>query len=197
MQALRIPGVKFALFAFFAYCALEGTAGLWASTYLVSHRGVSVESAALFASFFFIGITVGRFASGFISNTLGDGRMIALGLGITFVGVVAAWLPFLPTWVCLTGLIIVGLGCAPVFPSLMHATPANFGTAHSQTLVGVQMAAAYTGSTLIPPLFGGMAGVMGIGLFPAFLFVFLLLTALMVLGLHKTVNRIVPRQTRC
>jgi len=187
LQILRIRGVKYALLAFFGYCALESTAGLWASTYLVYDRGVSAESAALFASLFFIGITVGRFASGFVSNRLGDRKMITLGLIVVLMGVAAVWVPFLPTWVCLAGLVVVGLGCAPVFPSLMHATPDNFGKGNSQALVGVQMAAAYAGSTLVPPLFGAVAGVTGIGIFPVFLFLLLMATAGMAIRLTKTV----------
>jgi len=186
-EILRIRGVLYALLAFFGYCALESTAGLWASTYLVYDRGISAESAALFASFFFMGITAGRFASGFVSNRLGDRKMVALGLTVTLAGIAAVWLPFAPAWVCLAGLIIIGLGCAPVFPSLMHATPDNFGKADSQALVGVQMAAAYAGATLVPPLFGAVAGVMGIGIFPVFLFILLAATAGMAMGLTKAV----------
>jgi fucose permease len=183
LEVIRIRGVIYALLAFFAYCALESTAGLWASTYLVYHRNVSAESAALFASFFFIGITAGRIMAGFVSNRLGDWKMVLIGLSVVFIGVAAVWLPFAPTWVCLAGLIIIGLGCAPVFPALMHATPANFGTANSQALVGVQMAAAYTGSTLIPPLFGWISTAAGIGSFPVFLFIFFVLTVGMAWGL--------------
>lgn len=184
-MVLRIPGVKFALLAFFAYCALESTAGLWASTYLVYNRNIPAESAALFASFFFIGITAGRFVSGFVSNLLGEWKMILLGLVTIFVGIVAVWFSFAPAWVCLFGLIVIGLGCAPIFPSLMHATPDNFGLENSQALVGIQMAAAYTGSTVIPPLFGGLAGIVGIGFFPAFLFIFLLITVFAAFGLKN------------
>jgi fucose permease len=114
--------------------------------------------------------------------------MVALGLFVVFAGVIAVWLPFAPTGLCLAGLIVIGLGCAPVFPSLMHATPANFGAKNSQALVGVQMAAAYTGSTAIPPLFGVIAGVMGVGGFPFFLFILLLFTAGMAAGLKKAVG---------
>jgi len=188
LRALRIRGVKFAMLAFFGYCALEGVAALWASTFLVYHRGVGVESAALFASFFFMGITVGRILAGFISNRLGDWRMISLGLAITCVGVVEVWLPFAPIWVCLGGLLIVGLGCGPIFPALMHATPDNFGAENSQALVGVQMAAAYAGATLVPPLFGGMIGVVGIGFFPVFLFILLVLTVGTVAGLFLKIS---------
>jgi fucose permease len=188
LQVIRIRGVVFALFAFFGYCALESTAGLWASTYLVYHRGIGVERAALFGSFFFIGITAGRFASGFVSNKLGDRKMVVLGLATVLVGVVAVWFPFGPVWICLAGLIVIGLGCGPVFPALMHATPANFGAAHSQALIGVQMAAAYTGAAFMPMVFGGLADIAGIGFFPVFLFAFLVLTIGMVAGLNSLIQ---------
>jgi fucose permease len=188
-QLLRIRGVKYALIAFFGYCALEGTAGLWASTFLVSHRGVGAESAALFASFFFMGITAGRFLTGIVSNRLGDGRMILTGLAVVCAGILAVWLPLSPTWVCLGGLVIIGLGCAPVFPSFIHATPESFGKEHSQAIIGMQMASAYTGATLMPPLFGALTGWLGVGIFPAFLFAMLLLTLGMTLALIKTAKR--------
>jgi len=173
-QLMKIPGVKLALFAFFAYCAVETTAGLWASTYLVYNRGVSMESAALFGSLFFIGMTAGRFGSGFISNHMGESRMIKLGSVIVLVGIAAVWLSMLPTWVSLAGLVIIGLGCAPIFPAFIQATPAKFGAENSQALIGIQMAAAYTGSTLIPPLFGMLVDFISISIFPAFLFLFFL-----------------------
>jgi fucose permease len=188
-QILRIRGVKHASAALFGYCALEGTAGLWASSFLVYHRGVGVESAALFASFFFIGITVGRFLTGTVSNRLGDRKMTAIGLTLVVVGICAVWLPLAPTWVCLGGLIVIGLGCAPVFPSLIHATPANFGAENSQAVIGVQMASAYAGATLMPPLFGWLSGIVGLGAFPAFLFGTLAFTVVMVVGMEKAVGK--------
>ena len=185
---LRIRGVKYVLPAFFGYCALEATTGLWASTYLVNHRGVNVETAAMFASFFFLGITFGRFVTGFISNKLGDREMIKCGLVLIFIGIVAVWLPVKNDWICLMGLIIVGLGCAPVYPSIIHSTPENFGIENSQTIVGVQMASAYTGSTLMPPLFGLIAGAAGLHVYPVFLFMLLLLMVIMTKNLNKTVE---------
>jgi len=188
LAILRIKGVKYVLPAFFGYCALEATTGLWASTYLVNHRGINVETAAMFASFFFLGITFGRFVTGFISNKLGDRKMIKYGLVFIFVGIVAVWLPVKNDWVCLMGLIIIGLGCAPVYPSIIHSTPENFGIENSQTIVGMQMASAYTGSTLMPPLFGLIAGAVGLHVYPVFLFMLLLLMVIMTKNLNKTVE---------
>ena len=189
-QIVRIRGVKFVLIAFFGYCALESTTGLWASSYLVIKRGISTEIAARYASLFFIGITVGRFLSGFISNKIGDRNMIKLGSGIMIVGIVAVWLPISADWLCLNGLIIIGLGCAPIYPSIIHATPNNFGKENSQAIVGVQMASAYTGATLIPPLFGVAANNAGLHLYPIFLLFFATLMLVMTTALNKTVAKV-------
>ncbi|MCL2704546.1 MAG: MFS transporter [Defluviitaleaceae bacterium] len=187
-QIVRIKGVKFIIPAFFAYCALEQTAGLWASSFLVLNRGVSLETAARYASFFFLGITAGRFLSGFISDKIGDRNMIRIGIVITALGIFAVWLPIAPNWLCLNGLIIIGLGCAPVYPSIIHATPANFGKENSQAIVGVQMASAYTGTTLMPPLFGLIADNASIAIYPAFLLILAVLMLVMTEKLNKTVS---------
>ena len=187
-ELLRIKGVKCVLLAFFAYCAVEATVGIWASTYLVNHRGMDIEIAALFASLFFIGITVGRFATGFISNKLGDKKMISIGISIIFVGIALVWLPVDVDLFGLLGLIIVGLGCAPVFPAIIHSTPNNFGVENSQAIVGIQMASAYTGSTLMPPLFGLLANAIGIFLYPAFLLFFTILMLVMITALNKSIK---------
>ena len=188
-EIIRIRGVKFVIPAFFAYCALEGTAGLWATSYLVLHRGISPETAATYASFFFLGITIGRFISGLISDRIGDRNMIRIGLGIMTAGVFAVWFPITPNWLCLSGLVIIGLGCAPVYPAIIHATPANFGKENSQAIIGVQMASAYTGLTLVPPLFGLIAGRVSISLYPAFLLVFVIVMLVMTERLNKTVSK--------
>jgi len=187
VQYARVKGVKYGMLAFFAYCSMEGTAMLWAATFLVEVRGVTVEAAATFSAMFYIGITLGRVTAGFVSNRLGVKRIINVGLGIIVVGVAAIGLPFMPLWGVLTGLVILGLGCAPIFPALMHATPAHFGAENSQALVGMQMASAYTGLTFVPPLFGLLVGALGVGIFPVFLFVFFLMTGAAVVALHKSV----------
>ena len=172
-QILRIRGVKYCLLAFLCYCALEATVGLWASSYLALARGVAAETAAQYGSLFYMGITVGRFLCGFIADKVGDSRMIRLGAAVMLLGIVAVALPLTSERVCLYGLVVIGLGCAPVYPSIIHATPANFGAENSQSLVGVQMASAYTGSALMPPLFGWMASRVGLGILPAFALVLL------------------------
>ena len=171
-DALKIKGVCAALLAFFGYCALETTAGLWASSYLADYRRVSAETAAFFASMFYIGITAGRFFSGFIFDKVGDKNMIRVGVLTMTLGTVLIAVPLSSVIPALAGLIIVGLGCAPVYPAIIHSTPTNFGKENSHAIVGIQMACAYLGSTLMPPAFGLVAQQVTIGLFPAAMAIF-------------------------
>ena len=188
-EILRIPGVKYVLLAFFGYCALESTAGLWASSYLVLTRGVAPETAAQFAAYFYIGITVGRFICGFFAERLQDRNLIRIGLGVLSVGIVLVWLPFAPAAVALIGLVVIGLGCAPVYPSIIHATPANFGAENSQAVIGVQMASAYVGSAFMPPVFGWLAGRISAGLYPYYLLIFAVLMIVMSEALNRRHRR--------
>ena len=182
---LRRRGVMQALLTFFSYCALESTAGLWASSFLVQSRGITAETAAKFASLFYIGITAGRFISGFAADRLGDRRMIRLGLGGIAAGVFLVLLPLSDVF-ALTGLIVIGIGCAPVYPCMIHATPIVFGRDSSQSMIGMQMASAYIGTTLMPPLFGFVADRAGLGIFPLFLAFFLILMALLTEQMYRT-----------
>ena len=166
--ALKIRGVPQLLLGFCGYCALESTCMLWTSSYLMDTRGVSPAQAAAFASLFFIGITAGRFLAGFLANKLGDRTMIRLGTGVLFLGVALLLVPGLPKTVALAGCVVIGLGCAPIYPSIIHATPANFGPENSQAIIGVQMASAYMGSTIAPPLFGFLAARAGLALLPVY-----------------------------
>ena len=187
--ALKIRGVPQLLLGFCGYCALESTCMLWTSSYLIATRGVSPERAAAFASLFFIGITAGRFLAGFISNRLGDRTMIRLGTGILFFGVLLLLVPGLPEVVVLAGCVVMGLGCAPIYPSIIHATPYNFGSENSQAIIGVQMASAYTGSTFAPPLFGFLSTRMGLGLLPVYMAAFGVLMIAMVERAFKLAGR--------
>lgn len=177
-EVLSISGAKEVMLCFFCYCALEQTAGLWASSYLSLHKGIAPETAAGFASMFFIGITIGRAASGFVTMKLNDTQMIRLGLGIIGVGIGAMLLP-LGAEVSLVGLILIGLGCAPIYPCVIHSTPEHFGADKSQAIIGVQMASAYCGICLMPPLFGLIANHITVSLLPAYLLAILALMVLM------------------
>ena len=180
---LGIKGVPLVLITFFAYCALESVTGVWAASYLVIHRHVSTELAARFASYYYIGITVGRLFSGFITEKLGDKRMIRYGLLLILVGIALVWLPVDILAVPLAGLVVIGLGCAPIYPCIIHATPARFGADNSQAIIGLQMASAYTGITLMPLCFGWLADTFTMGLYAPLL---LLLTLIMLAGSERT-----------
>ncbi len=184
-ELLKISGVPFILITFFAYCSLESTAGLWASSFLVQFRHVDVIVASKFASFFYIGITVGRFLCGFITDRIGDKNMIRLGIVNVAAGCIMILLPFSTNVIALAGLIITGLGCAPIYPSIIHATPFNFGAENSQAIIGIQMASAYIGSTFAPPIFGWLASVTTIGIYPFYLLVFSILMIVMSEQLNK------------
>ena len=170
---LRIPGAKNILIMFFCYCALEQTAGLWASSYMVLHGGVSRIVAAGWASLFYVGITVGRFVSGFLTMRFNDATMIRIGQCVMLMGILVLLLP-LPNHIELvTGFIIIGLGCAPVYPCIIHSTPHYFGADKSQAIVGMQMASAYIGSMVIPAIFGIVAQNVSMMLLPAYLLILL------------------------
>ncbi|NLP16169.1 MAG: MFS transporter [Clostridiales bacterium] len=184
---IKIRGVKLVLITFFSYCALESTAGLWASSYLVEFRGFNAEMAARLASLFYLGITVGRFLSGFIADKLGDRALIRYGLIVIFMGIILIGLPISGSIIAPMGLVITGLGCAPIYPSVIHATPANFGEDKSQAVIGVQMASAYVGTTLMPPVFGFIADKINIGLYPLYLLLFAIIMIIMSERLNATV----------
>lgn len=167
-QIFGIRGAKEVMLAFFCYCALEQTAGLWASSYLVMTQGLDTETAASLASLFYIGITVGRFISGFVTLKMNDTNMIRLGQCIIVAGIVIMLLP-LGTVTSMIGLILIGLGCAPIYPCIIHSTPDHFGEENSQALIGVQMASAYIGICAMPPLFGLIANHISAGLLPWYL----------------------------
>ena len=177
-QILAIPGAAICFATFFGYCALELTSSLWASSYLVQARGVSVEVASSCASLFYIGITAGRAINGFLAMRYSDRTLIRLGLGIIFAGIMLVFVPFHTMFAC-AGFVIVGLGCAPVYPCIIHMTPALFGKEKSQAVIGVQMAFAYCGFCIMPPLFGLIANHVSIGLLPAYLLVLLALIVVM------------------
>ena len=177
--ALKIKGVPLILIGFFAYCAAEATAMQWASTYFVEVKHITEEQAAQFGSLFYIGITVGRFLSGFVSGKIGDRRMIVIGAAVLTLGIIFLFIPTDVTELSLAGFVIIGFGCAPIYPSIIHSTPANFGAENSGAIIGIQMASAYVGSTFVPPLFGLLGRVLGFSILPAYLLIFVALMLLM------------------
>lgn len=183
-EILAIPGAKAVMICFFCYCAIESTTMLWASSYLHLSKGVDAKTAASFAGMFCIGITIGRGINGFIAMKLKDCQMIRMGQAIILTGIIVMILPFGKT-VSLIGFSLIGLGCAPVYPCIIHSTPSHFGAERSQAIIGVQMASAYVGTCLMPPLFGLIANHISIKLLPVYL---LILLALMVY-MHELLER--------
>lgn len=189
-QMIRLPGAKPALIAFFCYCAVEVTAGLWASSYMVLHRGIADTEAAKLTAIFYLGITAGRFLSGVISGKLENRNMVRLGQAVAIAGIGMIMLP-LGNVQMAVGLAMVGLGCAPIYPGLLHETPKNFGAERSQTIMGMQMASAYTGTTLAPFAFGFIAEKTGVALYPFFLMIF---AAIMIVTVER-LNKACPSRT--
>ena len=177
--ALRIKGVPFLLLGFFAYCSAETTTMQWASTYFVEVKHLPAERAATLAALFYIGITAGRFLSGFLTEKLGDRGMIRLGAGVLACGIAALLLPVESYYLAFAAFLVIGLGCAPIYPCIIHSTPANFGAENSGAIIGIQMASAYVGSTFVPPLFGLLGKALGFSILPVYLAVFAALMLVM------------------
>lgn len=180
LGALKIKGVPLLLTGFFAYCAAEATGMQWASTYFVEVKGISAERAAGFAALFYIGITAGRFISGFLTDRIGDRNMIRLGTGVLICGILALFLPIESYVAAEVSFLVIGFGCAPIYPCIIHATPQNFGPENSGAIIGIQMASAYVGSTFIPPLFGLLGNAISFSIMPVYLLIFFVLMIFMV-----------------
>lgn len=170
-QLLRIPGVKAVLVSFFCYSAFDATCGNWAATFCTLARGIDAQTAASWAALFYMGITAGRAVSGFISLKVNDRNMIRLGQALIAVALVCVLMP--GDSALFAGLVLLGCGCAPIYPSTIHATPARFGEELALELTGMQMAFAYIGSLAMSPLFGVFAQFFGTWLYPWYLEVFL------------------------
>ncbi|WP_411346944.1 MFS transporter [Paenibacillus sp. WLX2291] len=170
----RLRGVTFTLFTFLFYCGAETTVGLWGASFLVGSRQVAPDVAAGWISLYFAGITIGRFVTGFLTLRASNRTLILLGQVLAVLGAILLVLP-LPGSLLMLGLILIGIGFAPIFPGLLHETPARFGEGNSARLIGYQMATAYTGATLLPPLFGLVASYVQIGLFPYVVLAFIVL----------------------
>ena len=179
LEVFGLSGAKEAMISFFCYCGLEQTTGLWAASYMVLNRGISASAAAKWASLFYLGITAGRFVCGFITMKLNDRNMVRLGQAVAVAGIVLLTLP-LGQVMTGVGLVMVGVGCAPVYPALLHETPDNFGEDLSQAIMGMQMACAYVGTMVMPSLFGMISGRVGIWLYPFYLLGIVAVMVLMV-----------------
>lgn len=177
----RVRGVKVALIAFICYCAVEATTGLWGSSYLVNYKGLDAASAARWIAFFYGGITIGRFFSGFLTLRFTNVQLIRGGQIVALLGAALLLLP-LPVLVSAVGFVLIGLGCAPIYPSMLHETPERFGKELSQKIMGLQMAFAYIGTTVMPPAIGYLASKMSIRILP---YCLILIIVLMLVASEK------------
>lgn len=187
---IRLRGAKPAFVGFLCYTAIELTTGLWSSSYLVTIKGISPEKVAKWVSLYYLGITIGRLLAGFLAMKVNNKNMIRIGQTVILCGALLLLLP-LPSAVHMIGLIMIGLGCAPIYPAMLHDTPNRFGKEMSQGIMGIQMAVAYVGNTFVPPLFGLFAGVAGFFWLPIFLIILLII---MVIA-SESLNRVMKRST--
>ncbi|PYI51383.1 MFS transporter [Paenibacillus flagellatus] len=188
-KPLKAKGVKLALLSFLLYCGVESTLGLWGSSFLVREHELPADTAAKWVSLYYAGITVGRFVTGFITFQVNNRLLIRGGQVVALTGVIVLLLPLPPSF-ALAGFLIAGLGLAPIYPCMLHETPVRFGKSNASTLMGYQMAVAYTGSTLMPPLLGWVAGFSSIGIFP----IYLVLSAGAMLLLTERLNAVLGRK---
>ena len=172
-EALKVPAVIFTLIAFYAYCAGEATCFLWTPSYFAGTKsGLSAETIASFGSLIFGGLMLGRLISGFISNKLGDRKLIRIGIFVELIGIIMVFLPIDNYMVAAAGFVVIGTGMGPVYPAIQHMAPANFGKKYSAAVIGLQMAAAYVGSTFMPMIFGLLQQKIGIAIMPTYLLIF-------------------------
>ena len=189
-ETLKEPGVLLTLIAFYAYCSGEATCFLWTPSYFAGTRmGLSDETIASFGALIFGGLMLGRLISGFISNQLGDRRLIRIGIAVELIGILLVILPLQGYIVAAIGFVIIGMGMGPVYPAIQHMAPANFGRRYSAAVIGLQMASAYIGSTFMPMVFGHIQQAVGIGIMPVYLTIF----AIMNIGLLEIAYRRIAR----
>ncbi len=189
-ETLKVPGVVLTLIAFFAYCSGEATCSLWIPSYFAGTKaGLSAETVASFGSLIFGGLMLGRLIAGFISNKLGDKLLIRIGLAVELLGILLVFLPFPGYIVAAIGFVVIGTGMGPIYPAIQHMAPSNFGKKYSAAVIGMQMASAYIGSTLMPMVFGQLQQAIGIGIMPVYLLVFAGLNCGMLEGVYRRIKR--------
>ena len=175
-DALKVPGVVLTLIAFFSYCSGEATCFLWTSSYFAGTKeGISQELIASFGSLIFGGLMLGRFIAGFISNKLGDEKLIRIGIVVEIIGILLVVIPSSRYYIAMVGFLIIGTGMGPIYPSIQHMAPDHFGKKYSASVIGLQMASAYIGSTFMPTVFGFIQQNIGIGIMPIYLMGFAIL----------------------
>lgn len=147
---------------FLLYVAAEVGTALWAASILITSRHLDVLTAGVWVSLFFASITTGRFGIGLVANRLGNRRLVRVGLCTAVAGATLFAIPVLPAPVSLFGLMLMGLGCAPVYPSLMHETARRFAPLTARRVIGRQLMFSYVGGSVMPAAFGVLATVAGL-----------------------------------
>ena len=188
-QKIRIKGVPFALLAFLFYVTAEASVGLWGSSYLVQVKNISAGIAATWIAMYYGGIAMGRVISGFVSFKMSNQQLVFYGIMLSLLGVLLMLLPS-PNWIIQIAFVLIGLGFAPIFPSLIHETPVRFGKHLSQDIIGYQIASAYLGGATLPPLFGVLAASTSMRLFPPFIFLCLVFVLLSSTRLNHQYNNV-------
>ncbi len=197
-ETLKVPGVVLTLIAFFAYCSGEATCSLWIPSYFAGTKaGLSAETVASFGSLIFGGLMLGRLIAGFISNKLGDKLLIRIGLAVELLGILLVFLPFPGYIVAAIGFVVIGTGMGPIYPAIQHMAPSNFGKKYSAAVIGMQMASAYIGSTLMPMVFGQLQQAIGIGIMPVYLLVFAGLNCGMLEGAYRRIGENEEGKGKC
>ncbi len=180
METVKVSGVIFTLIAFFAYCSGEATCFLWTSSYFAETKtGMTDGMIAAFGSLIFGGLMMGRLIAGFVSNRLGDRMLLRIGISIEVLGIIMVLLPGEGYITDAIGFVIIGIGMGPVYPAIQHMAPANFGKKYSASVIGLQMASAYVGSTFMPLVFGKLQQNIGMAIMPVYLIIFAIINLVM------------------
>ncbi|WNS45160.1 MFS transporter [Paenibacillus sp. MMS20-IR301] len=177
----KLPAARAVFFILISSCAIEYTAGIWGSTFLVNTKGLTAENAAKCLALYYIGLATGRLLAGLAATRLSSWKLISIGQSVLITAIFMLMLP-LPTSVSVGALFLIGLGNAPIFPNILHLTPQNFGKEYSQSMMGAQMAVSYVGIALMPPLYGILAQKLSMSIFPYFI---VLLFSLMVFSIYR------------
>ncbi len=193
VDALKVPGVVLTLIAFFSYCAGEATGFLWTSSYFAGTKeGLSQERIASFGSLIFGGLMLGRLIAGFISNRIGDRKLIRAGLIVEALGILLVLIPGPQYDTAVIGFLLIGTGMGPIYPSIQHMAPVNFGRKYSAPVIGLQMASAYIGSTFMPTVFGLIQQNVGIGIMPVYLLLFAALNFVFLEWAYRAIAKRAP-----
>lgn len=190
-ETLKAPGMLLTLIAFFAYSSGEATCFLWTPSYFAGTKpDLSAETVASFGSLIFGGLMLGRLISGFISNKLGDRKLIRIGIAVELLGILLVFLPVRGYIAAAIGFVVVGMGMGPVYPAVQHMAPESFGKKYSAAAIGMQMAAAYIGSTFMPMVFGQIQQKLGIDIMPAYLLIFAAVSLAMLEIAYRRIARL-------